>query len=212
MGGTIWVESEQGVGSSFHFTMLQLWAPPEAPPPSAPPSEGGRSRQTSTDSAAERDHALPALDTPPATPQARKPLRSERPPEPSLNHLCLASKALHHLCRNVYYASPPSSTGDLTAICNAAFLTARSPAAGGRGPGSRRSAGGASATAWTGRGRRRLSARRCRDVRSSSTSRTGPLPRRHAWLPRLLPGHTTHCCAALIMRSYEHRVYEDRPT
>jgi len=71
MGGTIWVESEQGVGSSFHFTMLQLWAPPEAPPPSAPPSEGGRSRQTSTDSAADRDHVFLAPDTPPATPQVQ---------------------------------------------------------------------------------------------------------------------------------------------
>ena len=71
MGGTIWVESEQGVGSSFHFTMLQLWAPPEAQPPSAPPSEGDRSRQTSTDSAADRDHVFLAPDTPPATPQAR---------------------------------------------------------------------------------------------------------------------------------------------
>ena len=70
MGGTIWVESEQGIGSSFHFTMLQLWAPPDALP-SAPPSEGGRSRQTSTDSAADRDLAFVAPDTPPATPQAR---------------------------------------------------------------------------------------------------------------------------------------------
>ena len=69
MGGTIWVESEHGVGSSFHFTMLQLWAPPEA----APPSDGGRSRQTSTDSmAADRDLGLGPADTPPATPQVRR--------------------------------------------------------------------------------------------------------------------------------------------
>lgn len=40
MGGTIWVESEQGRGSMFHFTMLLPWAPPDVPPEAAGPPEG----------------------------------------------------------------------------------------------------------------------------------------------------------------------------
>ena len=71
MGGTIWVESEQGVGSSFHFTMLQLWAPPEAPAVGA--ALGGRplppDQHRQRGGPRPRVHVAP--DTPPATPQVR---------------------------------------------------------------------------------------------------------------------------------------------
>jgi hypothetical protein len=38
MGGSIWVESCLGAGSTFHFTMLLPWAD-EAPPPQQAPQQ-----------------------------------------------------------------------------------------------------------------------------------------------------------------------------